>query len=140
MGRLGLRNRAIIEVFYATGIRRKELAGLDIRALNFKQNTITIRDGKNSRDRVAPIAPRAQEWVPLHFEELRPKLANLQSDGALFLTEAGNRTRPHKVTDMLTKCVQRSSIDKRGACHTLRHAAATEKHAMTCISAYCKRC
>ena len=57
---------------------------------------------------------------------MRPRLASPASGEALFLTELGKRMKPHKVTDMVTKCVNRSGIDKKGACHILRHATATE--------------
>jgi integrase/recombinase XerD len=73
-----------------------------------------------------PIARRALDWVERYLKELRFKHAALTSGEALFLTEAGNRMKPHKVTDMVTKCVKRSGIDKKGACHILRHATATE--------------
>ncbi len=126
MGRLGLRNRAIIEVFYATGIRRIELVNINIRDIDFKRQLLTVREGKNKNDRNVPIAKRALCWVERYLKGLRPRLANLSSGEALFLTEAGNRMNPHKVTDMVTKCVNRSGIDKKGACHILRHATATE--------------
>jgi len=126
MGRLGLRNRAIIEVFYATGIRRIELVNINIRDIDFKRQILTVREGKNKNDRNVPIASRALEWIEKYLKEMRPKLASLASGEALFLTEAGNRMKPHKVTDMVTKCVKRSGIDKKGSCHILRHATATE--------------
>jgi len=126
MGRLGLRNRAIIEVFFATGIRRIELVNINIRDLDFQRQILTVREGKHKNDRNVPIAKRALDWVEKYIGEQRPKLASMASGEALFLTEAGNRVKPHKVTDMVAKCVSRSGIDKGGACHILRHATGTE--------------
>lgn len=126
MGQLGLRNRAVIEVFYATGIRRIELVNINIRDIDFQRQILTVREGKNKNDRNVPIARRALDWVERYLKEMRPKLARLASGEALFLTEAGHRMKPHKVTDMVTKCVDRSGIDKKGSCHLLRHATATE--------------
>ncbi len=126
MGRLGLRNRAIIEVFYATGIRRIELVNINIRDIDFQRQILMVREGKNKNDRNVPIARRALDWVERYLKEIRPRLACLASGDALFLTEAGHRMNPHKVTDMVTHCVVRSGIDKKGACHLLRHATATE--------------
>ena len=126
MGRLGLRNRAIIEVFYATGIRRIELVNMNLPDIDFTRQILTVREGKNKNDRNVPIAQRALEWVQRYMKEQRPKLACLSSGEALFLSETGQRIKPHKVTDMVTKCVDRSGIDKKGACHLLRHATATE--------------
>lgn len=85
-----------------------------------------MREGKNKNDRNVPIARRALDWVTRYLKEMRPKLSTLASGEALFLTEVGQRMKCHKVTDMVTKCVDRSGIDKKGACHLLRHATATE--------------
>ncbi|MEW8025668.1 MAG: tyrosine-type recombinase/integrase [Candidatus Thiodiazotropha endolucinida] len=126
MGRLGLRNRAIIEVFYATGIRRIELVNMNLPDIDFSRQILTVREGKNKNDRNVPIARRALEWVQRYMKEQRPKLACLSSGEALFLSETGQRIKAHKVTDMVTKCVDRSGIEKKGACHLLRHATATE--------------
>lgn len=126
MGRLGVRNRAIIEVFYATGIRRIELVNMNIRDIDMQRQILTVRGGKNKHDRNVPIARRALDWVQRYLKEIRPKYARLLSGEALFLTSAGNRMKPYKVTDMVTKCVERSGIDKKGSCHILRHATATE--------------
>jgi integrase/recombinase XerD len=126
MGRLGLRNRAIIEVFYATGIRRIELVNMNLPDIDFSRQILAVREGKNKNDRNVPIARRALDWVQRYMKEQRPKLACLSSGEALFLSETGQRIKAHKVTDMVTKCVDRSGIDKKGACHLLRHATATE--------------
>lgn len=81
---------------------------------------------QNKNDRNVPIARRALDWVQRYLEEMWPKLASQASGEALFLTETGNRMKPHKVTDMVTLCVDSSGIDKKGACHLLRHATATK--------------
>lgn len=126
MGRLGLRNGAILEVFYATGIRRIELRNINLRDVDFSRQVLTVREGKNKNDRNVPIAKRALDSVQRYLKEMRPSLASLSSGEALFLTQGGQRMKPHKITDMVTKCVNRSGIDKKGACHMLRHATATE--------------
>jgi integrase/recombinase XerD len=126
MGDFGTRNRAIIEIFYATGIRRIELVNLNIKDVDFQRQILTVREGKNKNDRNVPIARRALDWINRYLKEQRPGLASLSSGDALFLSEAGQRMKPHKVTDMVTKCVNRSGIDKKGSCHLLRHATATE--------------
>lgn len=91
MGRLGLRNRDI----------------------DFQRQTLAVREGKNKNDRNVPIAHRALDWVERYLKEMRPSLASLSSGGALFVTEAGQRMKSHKVTDMVTKCVNRLGIDKK---------------------------
>lgn len=126
MSHLGFRNRAIIEVFYATGIRRVELAGLNIQDIDFNRQVLTVREGKNKHDRNVPIAPRALHWLSRYLKELRPELCTLSSDDAVFLTSGGNRMSPHKITDMVAKCIVRSGVSVSGACHLLRHVTATE--------------
>lgn len=126
MGRLGLRNRSIIETLYATGIRRIELVNLNVKDIDFQRQILTVREGKNKDDRNVPIARRALDWIEKYLKEMRPRLARLSSGDALFLTDTGNRMQPHKVTDMVTKCINRSGIDKSGSCHLMRHATATE--------------
>lgn len=124
-GRIGLRDRAILEVYYATGIRRGELAQLDLTDISFSEQTVTIRKGKGSLDRKVPIAPRALYWMRKYIEELRPELLTLESGQALFLGETGQRIQNSKLTDMVGDYVRRSGIGKEGACHILRHATAT---------------
>lgn len=126
MGRFGIRNRTILEVLYATGIRRIELVNIDIRDIDFERQILTVRESKNKCDRNVPIARRALAWVEWYLRDLRPELAKLSTGDELFLTSDGARIKPHKVTDMVTKCVARSGINKKGACHQLRHATATE--------------
>jgi integrase/recombinase XerD len=107
-------------------IRRIGLVNLNVRDIDFQRQILTVREGKNKNDRNVPIARRALDWVEKYLRELRPKLACLASGKALFLTKEGQRMKPHKVTDMVTKCVNRSGIDKKGSCHLLRHVTATE--------------
>ncbi|MCG0477193.1 tyrosine-type recombinase/integrase [Pseudomonas aeruginosa] len=122
---MGLRDRAILEVYYATGIRRAELAGLDIRDVDFKHQIVTVRKGKGSQDRRIPIAQRALDSVERYLSELRSKLATVASGEALFLGETGKRIQSSKLTELVGRCIRRSGIGKSGSCHALRHATAT---------------
>lgn len=124
-GKMAVRDRAILEVYYATGVRRTELANLDIKDIDFKHQLVTVRKGKGSLDRRVPIAARALNWVRQYLKELRPNLQNLDSGEALFLGATGKRIRPSKLSDMVSACVQRSGVGKSGSCHLFRHAAAT---------------
>lgn len=124
-GRMGLRDRAILEVYYATGIRRAELAGLDIRDVDFKHQMVTVRKGKGGDDRRVPIAQRALDWVEKYLNELRGRLATMASGEALFLGETGKRIQESKLTTLVGGYIRRSGIGKSGSCHALRHATAT---------------
>jgi len=124
-GRYSCRDRAILEVYYATAIRRSELSNLDIRDIDFKQKMITVRAGKGRRDRRVPIAKRALNCVSFYLKDFRPRHATIASGAALFLTKSGNRIKPKILTEMVSKYIQRAGIGKKGACHSFRHAAAT---------------
>ena len=124
-GKMAVRDRAILEVYYATGVRRTELANLDIKDIDFKYQLVTVHKGKGGLDRRVPIAARALNWVRQYLKELRPRLQNLDSGEALFLGATGKRIRPSKLSDMVSDCVRRSGVGKSGACHLFRHASAT---------------
>lgn len=124
-GRMGLRDRAILEVYYATGIRRAELAGLDIRDVDFKHQMVTVRKGKGGDDRRVPIAQRALDWVEKYLNELRGRLVTMASGEALFLGETGKRIQESRLTTLVGGYIRRSGIGKSGSCHALRHATAT---------------
>lgn len=124
-GAMAVRDRAILEVYYATGIRRTELANLDIKDIDFTYRLVTVRKGKGSLDRRVPIAARALNWVRQYLKELRPSLMTLDSGDALFLGATGKRIRASKLSDMVGAYVRRSGVSKTGACHLFRHAAAT---------------
>jgi integrase/recombinase XerD len=122
-GRTFLRDLAMLEVFYATGIRRKELIGLDIPDLNFRKRVIKVR-GKADKERYVPIAERACIAVRRYLKWLRPKLATLASGNALFLDRDGNRFKPQRVSRFVKQFVARSGVSKRGACNLYRHGTA----------------
>ncbi|MEY8252723.1 MAG: tyrosine-type recombinase/integrase [Colwellia sp.] len=124
-GIMGVRDRAILEVYYASGIRRAELAELDLCDIDFKHQIITIRKGKGGFDRRVPIAGRALHRVKHYITDLRGQLSHVTSGDALFLGASGQRIQYSKLTDLVGEYVRRSGIGKRGACHILRHATAT---------------
>src|SRR6202453_2087821 len=89
----GLRDRAMLETLYSTGLRRMELPGLALYDLDLKRRLVVVREGKGKRDRVVPIGARAAAWVEKYLHEGRPQL--LVSDcEALFLTDYGEPMSP----------------------------------------------
>ncbi|WP_251359118.1 tyrosine-type recombinase/integrase [Kangiella sp. TOML190] len=125
-GYMRLRDEAILKTFYSGGMRRQELANLNISNINAKRKTLTIIKGKGSMDRVVPISNSALAAIARYLEELRPRLANISSGDALFLSKYGKRLCPSSITTLGGKYVSRSGIGKKGACHIFRHASATE--------------
>ena len=122
---IGLRDRAMLEVLYSTGIRRAELAGLCLFDLDADRRTLLIRQGKNKKDRLIPIGARALEWIDRYLATSRPQLAAEPDDGVLFLTIDGTAFSPDRLTQLARDHVEASGVAKTGACHLFRHTMAT---------------
>ncbi|MET1256792.1 tyrosine-type recombinase/integrase [Aliikangiella maris] len=122
---IGIRDRAILELLYASAIRRSEVARLRLSHLELDKFLLQIVEGKGLKDRRIPINNRAGEWINRYLFEIRPKLATLLSEDYLFITASGNPMKPDQIGQMVGKYVRRAGIDKPGACHLFRHAVAT---------------
>ena len=120
----GLRDRAILETFYSTGMRRAELINLKLDDLNRESRTITIRQGKGRKDRIVPIGERASEWIDKYLHDGRPALMAEPTD-TLFLTTLGNSFHPNNLSALVRGYLVAAGITKRGSCHILRHTTAT---------------
>lgn len=122
---LGVRDRAMLEVFYSTGIRRSELAHLVLFDLDAERSTLLVRQGKGRKDRMVPIGERAVAWVARYLAAVRPTLATEPDDGTLFLTTDGTGLSPDRLTQIARRYVIESAVAKSGACHLFRHTMAT---------------
>ncbi|WP_218933575.1 site-specific tyrosine recombinase XerC [Rubripirellula lacrimiformis] len=122
---LGIRDRAILETFYSTGIRRGELANLRIDDIDSERRTIMIREGKGKRDRIIPIGKRALSWITVYIESARGELLCNQAEPTLFLTNEGGPINPDSLTEYVRRYIDQSEIGKRGSCHLFRHTMAT---------------
>jgi len=122
---LGLRDRALMEVFYSTGMRRMELANLKLYDLHMERGIVTIRQGKGKKDRVIPIGERAAAWVEKYLHEARPRIVMEPDDYTVFLSNMGERLDLDYLSDLVHEYVKSSQIGKRGACHMFRHTMAT---------------
>jgi len=122
---VGLRDRAILETFYSTGIRRMELTKLTIQDVDRERGTLFIREGKGKKDRMIPIGERALAWIAAYRDRARPELMGLQDDGTLFLNNLGKPLKPFHLTILAGLYVKKSGIGKEGACHVFRHTMAT---------------
>ena len=124
-GLRGVRDRAILEVLYATGFRRSELANLALYDLDFAQGTLMVRKGKGGKDRLIPIGERALRWTDRYVREVRPQLLVDGGDNTLFLTDHGQPFVNNRLSDLVKSYLERCDIDKPGACHLFRHTMAT---------------
>ena len=123
--RLGLRDLAILETFYSSGIRCGELLGLDVYDINHEREILTVRQGKNKKDRVVPIGTRALTWIEKWTNDIRPDLVTQSSAQALFVSKNGKRLHPNFLSGLVKRYLTSIGIEYRGACHLLRHTAAT---------------
>ena len=122
---LGIRDRAILEMLYSCGLRRAELARLEIADLNRDRRTLRIRQGKGKKDRVIPIGQRALAWAERYVAEVRPRLCLDTRQRALFLTGYGGPFNPDVLSRMATEFIRKAEIGRPGSCHLFRHTCAT---------------
>jgi len=122
---LGIRDRAILETFYSTGIRRQEMTRLNLYHLERDKGTLMIRLGKGKKDRVVPIGERAIAWIEKYLINVRPRLKMQPDEGVLFLTNKGDLFSVNRLSDLVHDYVQAADIGKSGSCHLFRHAMAT---------------
>lgn len=122
---LGLRDRAILEVFYSTGIRRRELLSLCLVDLDFERGTVMVRQGKGRKDRLIPIGERAALWTLRYLNEVRSAFVVEPDEGFLFLMNTGEAFTPDRLSRLVADYVTSAQIGKTGACHLFRHTMAT---------------
>jgi len=122
---LGLRDRAILEVLYSTGMRRRELCGLSITDIELTRGTVLIREGKGRHDRMLPLGARAAEWVQHYRRSARNRFTPNVDDPALFLGRDGRRLTSGVLGNLVHAYVAKSGVGKTGSCHLFRHAMAT---------------
>lgn len=122
---IGLRDRAMLEVLYATGVRRHELASLELGDIEHERGVMLIREGKGGKDRLLPLGERALYWVGEYLERGRPLLAWNSEDKTLFLGAEGKRLSALWLSTLIAKRVDAAEIGKRGGCHLWRHTMAT---------------
>jgi len=122
---IGVRDRAIMETFYSSGIRRMELANLKLYDVDTEQGSVMIRQGKGRRDRLVPLGERACRWVDKYLVEVRPELATFADEHALFLDEFGRPVSENYLGKLMRRYLEHYGITTPGACHVFRHAMAT---------------
>jgi integrase/recombinase XerD len=120
----GIRDRAMLETLYATGMRVSELTGINYENINPDANYI-ICFGKRAKERLVPIGNAARACLRDYLENARPLLAKGKNDAALFLNADGQRLTRQGLWFILKKHAKRAGITKAITPHTLRHSFAT---------------
>ncbi|MBQ8445869.1 MAG: tyrosine-type recombinase/integrase, partial [Opitutales bacterium] len=121
----GLRNLAMLELMYGSGLRASELCGLEIQSVNFDEGLIRVR-GKGSKERIVPVGRRARQAIFAYLsEDGRPRLAKPKTGSALFISTWGKAISRKTLWVILQEIVSNAGIEKKIHPHQLRHAFAT---------------
>jgi integrase/recombinase XerD len=125
---IGLRDRALLEVLYSTGMRRLEIVRLKLYDLSLDRGLILVNQGKGSKDRYVPIGARAAAWLEKYVREGRPQLVSEPDDFTVFLTAQGEPFSRDHLTFAVRERIEAAKLGKGGACHLFRHTMATLMH------------
>lgn len=137
---MGMRDRALLELLYSTGMRRAEAAGLDLYDVNLAESTVTIRHGKGGKGRTVPLGSRAVHFLTRYMNEARRKLlissafrwgprrkskTTPPNPLALFVVPGGYRIRTEGLGKVVGGYVHAVNPGVTLSCHAIRHAFAT---------------
>ncbi|GAB1261143.1 site-specific tyrosine recombinase XerD [Aurantivibrio plasticivorans] len=121
---LGLRDRAMLEVLYACGLRVSELISLSVSQINLRQGVVRII-GKGSKERLVPLGEEAVSWLQRYMRDGRPQLLPAGSDGIIFPSRRGQQMTRQTFWHRIKYWAQIADISQPLSPHTLRHAFAT---------------
>lgn len=122
---LGFRDRTIMEVFYATGMRLSELTSLAVADLDFDEGLVAIRGGKGGRDRIVPMGEAGRNWLREYLAHVRPVLLKEKASEAVFLNRFARRISKSGWHKKLGDHLDAARIGKAFTSHCFRHLLAT---------------
>jgi len=122
---LGYRDRTILEVLYATGIRNEELRNLNVADVNLEEGLLRVNHGKGDKDRVTPLGQMACRFLETYLKGIRPQLLGHHQSERLFLSFRGNSLDAHSVGDLVKRHTQLAKVSKHVTPHVWRHTCAT---------------
>ena len=122
--KFGVRNRAILELMYATGARVSEVATLETGFINFDYKFTKCR-GKGSKERLVPLGSKAIDALKIYMQDVRPGLCKNSTTDIFFLSKSGKPLRRENIWLIVKQCAQKAGIHKHLSPHTLRHSFAT---------------
>ena len=122
---LGMRDRAMLAVYYGCGLRRNEGAQLLTEDILIEQELVFVRKGKNYKQRYVPLIGKSKVDLLEYLRIARPMLIQQKESLALFITNRGADMQPHTLYERLKKLMQKANIKKPCGLHSLRHSIAT---------------
>ncbi len=121
---LGLRDRAMLELLYACGLRVSELVNLQVSQVNLRQNVLRVV-GKGNKERLVPLGEEAAEWLERYLEEARPALLHSKMSDAFFVTQRGSAMTRQAFWYLIKRYARQAGIATGLSPHGLRHSFAT---------------
>jgi integrase/recombinase XerD len=121
---VGIRDKAAIELMYATGMRVSEVVELGVEGLNLDMGFVKCK-GKGDKERIVPVGNKAKEALERYINKVRPALAGKKHDTHLFLSRLGRKISRQTFWKMIKKYTNKARIKKEITPHTLRHSFAT---------------
>ncbi|MBI4868065.1 MAG: tyrosine-type recombinase/integrase [Candidatus Wallbacteria bacterium] len=121
----GIRDRAILELLYSTGLRVSELVGLDVADLTLPEEELVVRRGKGGKYRRLPIGTVACRWLKRYLDDVRPLWLKRPSEAALFLSAWGRRLHKYNLQQAVKGYGKAAKIVAPVTPHAIRHAFAT---------------
>jgi integrase/recombinase XerD len=121
---LGLRDRAMLEILYASGLRVSELVGLKVTEVSLSEGVIRVT-GKGSKTRLVPMGELAVEWISRYLRESRPEILQKRLSDSLFVTQRGSAMTRQAFWYLIKRYALLAGISKPLSPHVLRHAFAT---------------
>lgn len=121
----GLRDRAILELLYGTGLRNTELRELMLQHLDLSNGVVRIERGKGNKARVLPLGEEAQAWLEEYLEKSRPELARDPEKTWVFLTNWGAQLTRKWLSFRVSQIAKKAGLPKTSTPHVLRHSCAT---------------
>ncbi len=120
----GIRDRALLELVYAGGLRVSEAAGVNLADVNSETREIRVR-GKGSKERIVLMGDAARSAISHYMAEVRSKISSLDAEGALFVNRYGGRLSQRSIQKIVRKYAGQTGLGSQVHTHTLRHSFAT---------------
>ncbi|MDX6768953.1 MAG: tyrosine-type recombinase/integrase [Elusimicrobiota bacterium] len=124
---LGYRDKAVMELLYSGGLRKREMLKLKVADVDFVGHAVTIWQGKGRKDRIVPIPPSSLEYVKEYVQKIRPGFAKRRKadDGSLFLNWQGSSLTAYRLGELIQTYTKAAGVEKRVGTMTMRHSIAS---------------
>ena len=121
---IGMRDKAMLELLYASGLRVSELVGMKVMEVSLNEGVVRVT-GKGSKTRLVPMGEVAVEWIQRYMQEARPQILQQRLSDALFVTQRGDAMTRQAFWYLIKRYALQAGIRKQLSPHVLRHAFAT---------------